>query len=44
MKIIGQLIAKTVKNIGHDAVKQEVKEKIKELTSQHPLYPNLKYN
>jgi len=44
MKIIGQLIAKMVKNINDDSVKNEVKNTIKELTEKYPLYPGLKYD
>ncbi len=43
MKVIGQMIAKVVKNINDDTVKNEVKKTICELTNRYPLYPNLKY-
>ena len=43
MKIIGQLIAKTLKNINDDSIKDEVKKTVKELTDKYPLYPDLKY-
>lgn len=44
MKIIGQLIAKTLKNITDDKVKNEVKKTVRELTDQFPLYPGLQYD
>ena len=43
MKIIGQLIAKVLKNINDDSVKAEVKKTVRELTNKYPLYPNLSY-
>ena len=44
MKVIGQLIAKTVKNINDNNIKQDVKKTVKELTDKYPLYPGLKYD
>lgn len=44
MKIIGQLIAKVLKNINDDSVKNEVKKIVSELTDRYPLYPDLRYN
>ncbi|MFH1598588.1 MAG: serine hydroxymethyltransferase [Patescibacteria group bacterium] len=41
MNIIGQLIAKRLKNPDNESVKQEVLDKVKELTDQYPLYPEL---
>ena len=44
MKLIGQFIAKIVKNVNDNSVKNEVKKTVRELTDRYPLYPNLKYN
>ena len=44
MKIIGQLIAKTLKNVNNDSIKKDVQKIILELTDKYPLYPGLKYN
>jgi glycine hydroxymethyltransferase len=44
MKVIGQLIAKALKNPTNDSVKIEIKKTVKELTEKYPLYPELKYN
>ena len=41
---IGRLIAKTLKNITDDKVKNEVKKTVRELTDQFPLYPGLQYD
>ena len=43
MKEIGQLIARVIKNIETESVKEEVKKKVKELAGQHALYPDLVY-
>ena len=44
MKTIGQLIAKLLKNLNNSEIKEEIKKSVRELTDNHPLYPNLKYN
>lgn len=44
MKIIGQLIAKVLKNINDSSIKEEIKKKVLELTDKYPLYSDLKYN
>ena len=44
MALIGQLIARTIKNIKDDSVKNEVKKSVRELTDKYPLYPGLKYS
>ena len=44
MKTIGQLIAKLLKNLNNSQIKEEIKKSVRELTDNHPLYPNLKYN
>jgi glycine hydroxymethyltransferase len=41
MKIVGELIAKRLKNITDEAVKAHVLEKIKELTNEFPIYSAL---
>lgn len=43
MKMIGQMIAKILKNINDEKIKNEVKKTVKELTDKYPLYPELKY-
>ncbi|MBU1131022.1 serine hydroxymethyltransferase [Patescibacteria group bacterium] len=44
LKIVGQLIAKLLKNINDASIKEGIKKTVKELTDKHPLYPDLKYN
>jgi len=44
MKIIGQMIAKVLKNPKDETTKTEIKKTVKELTEKYPLYPGLKYN
>ncbi len=41
MKIIGQLIAKILKNPDNESIKKDVLKKVKELTDQYPLYSEL---
>lgn len=41
MKIVGELIAKTLHAPADSKVKEEVKTKVRELTDAHPLYPGL---
>lgn len=41
MKIIGELILKIIKNIDNENIKKEVKNNVKELVAQFPIYPNL---
>ncbi|MBU1148597.1 serine hydroxymethyltransferase [Patescibacteria group bacterium] len=41
MKIVGQLIAKILKNPDNEKVKKEVLNTVKELTDKYPLYPEL---
>lgn len=43
MKIIGELIAKVLKNITSDDVRDEAILKVKELTEQYPIYSELEY-
>ncbi|MDP2587083.1 MAG: serine hydroxymethyltransferase [Candidatus Komeilibacteria bacterium] len=43
MTMIGQLIAKTLKNTKNETVKDEIKKAVLEMTSKYPLYPDLKY-
>jgi glycine hydroxymethyltransferase len=38
---IGQLIGKTVTNLGDEAVLAAVKAEVRELLAAHPLYPEL---
>lgn len=40
MKIIGQLIVKTLKNMNDDVILNEVKEEVKSLCDKFPLYKN----
>jgi len=42
MKIIGQLIAKTLKNPNNESAKKEVLDTVKQLTDRYQLYPELK--
>ena len=44
MKLIGQLIARLVKNINDNNIKEEIKKQVLELTNKYPLYPGIKYN
>jgi len=44
MRLIGQLIAKLLKNVNDETIKKEVKKSVQELTDQYPLYPNLQYS
>jgi len=41
MKIIGQAIAKIIKNIDNNEIKQEVKDTVQELTKKYPIYKSL---
>jgi len=41
LKIVGQLIAKIVKNINSEDIKKEVKIKVKELVEKFPIYSEL---
>ncbi len=41
MKIVGELITDTIQHLGDQAVKKKVRNKIKELTDQFPIYPEL---
>lgn len=41
LKIVGQLIAKIIKNIDSEDIKKEVKNKVKELTEKFPIYSEL---
>lgn len=41
LKIVGQLIAKIVKNIESEDIKNKVKNKVKELTDKFPIYSEL---
>src|SRR3989338_10571404 len=43
MELVGQLIAKTLKNIQDSKIQEETKKAIKELLINYPLYPDLKY-
>ena len=43
MELVGQLIAKVIKNANNSSVKEEVKNQVKELMDQYPLYPELTY-
>lgn len=43
MKLIGNLIAKILKNPENEKVLKSVKEEVKKLTKKHPLYSGLKY-
>jgi len=43
MKLIGQLIARLLKNHDNESIKQDIKKSVIELTDQYPLYPGLKY-
>ncbi len=44
MKLIGSLIAKTLKNVNDNSIKDDIKKSVKDLTDKYPLYPGLKYN
>jgi len=44
MELVGQLIAKTLKNIKNSQTQNKTKKAIKELLANYPLYPDLKYN
>jgi len=41
--IIGQLIAKVLKNVEDETVKNDVRSAVKTMTEQYPLYPELQY-
>jgi glycine hydroxymethyltransferase len=41
MKIIAELILKTLKNHNNETIKQEVKQAVIALTDKFPLYPEL---
>ncbi|MFW0862040.1 MAG: serine hydroxymethyltransferase [Candidatus Komeilibacteria bacterium] len=41
MEQVGQMIVSVLKNINDDKIKEEVRTKVKEITEQFPLYPNL---
>jgi glycine hydroxymethyltransferase len=43
MKIIGECIAKVLKNIDDKGIKEKVKETISELCKKYPLYEGLVY-
>ncbi|MFA6525168.1 MAG: serine hydroxymethyltransferase [Patescibacteria group bacterium] len=43
MELVAQLIAKVIKNANNSSVKEEVKNQVKELMDQYPLYPELTY-
>jgi glycine hydroxymethyltransferase len=43
MEVIGQLIAKVIKNANDSSVKEGIKKQVKELMDQYPLYPGLTY-
>lgn len=40
-EIVGQLIAKTLENPENDAILNEIKTEVKELTAKYPLYPDM---
>lgn len=40
MRIVGQLVAKVIKNIKSEKIKKEAKRIVKELTKKHPIYEN----
>lgn len=42
-KIVGQLIAKTLKNVHNDTIKAEIKATVHDMCKQFPLYPDLQY-
>jgi glycine hydroxymethyltransferase len=41
MAIIGQIIAKVLKNINDEKIQQELKNTVRELTTQFPIYPGM---
>jgi glycine hydroxymethyltransferase len=43
MELIGNLIAKILKNPGNEKVLKSAKEEVEKLIKKHPLYPGLKY-
>ncbi|MBI2426853.1 MAG: serine hydroxymethyltransferase [Candidatus Kerfeldbacteria bacterium] len=43
MRVVGQLIAQIIKAPNDVSVRESVKAKVAELTSAHPIYPNLSY-
>jgi len=43
MRVIGQTIAKVLKNIGEEKVTEDARGVVKELTERYPLYPELEY-
>lgn len=43
IKTVGELMVKIIENIESEEAKKEVREKVKELTEKHPIYPNLTY-
>lgn len=43
MQVVGQLIAKILKNPNNEDVKRQVLATVKELTDKHPLYPELTF-
>ncbi|MFA6391998.1 MAG: serine hydroxymethyltransferase [Patescibacteria group bacterium] len=43
MEMIGQLIAKVIKNANDSSVKDEIKKQVKELMDEYPLYEGLSY-
>jgi glycine hydroxymethyltransferase len=41
MRVVGKIIAETLKNPHDDRAKEKAKKIVLELTTQHPLYPEL---
>ncbi|MDD5043257.1 MAG: serine hydroxymethyltransferase [Patescibacteria group bacterium] len=43
MEIIGEMMAKIIKNPNDEAIKTEVRNQVKEITEKYPIYPDLSY-